>query len=66
MPLDSSTNAIANSRLDTSFGFEKLTIRGLTRMNTRCCPALVMMLAMAVGRVKANQSEAMRSLVKAA
>jgi hypothetical protein len=38
-----------NSRLDTSFGFEKHTIRGLTKMNTRCCLALAVMLAMAVG-----------------
>jgi hypothetical protein len=35
-------------------------------MNTRCCLALAVMLAMAVGRIKANQSEAMRSLLKAA
>jgi len=55
-----------NSRLDTSFGFEKHTIRGLTKMDTRCCLALVVMLAMAVGRIKANQAEKMRSLVQAA
>jgi hypothetical protein len=53
------------SPLDTSFGFEKHTIRGLTKMYTRCCLALVAMLAMAVGRIKANQTEAMRSLLKA-
>jgi hypothetical protein len=45
-----------NSRLDTSFGLEKHTIRGLTKMYTRCCLALVVMLAMAVGRIKANQA----------
>ena len=55
-----------NSRLDVSFGFEKHTIRGLTKMYTRCCLALVVMLAMAVGRIKTNQAEAMRSLLKAA
>jgi hypothetical protein len=55
-----------NSRLDVSFGFEKHTIRGLAKMYTRCCLALVVMLAMAVGRIKANQAEAMRSLLKAA
>ncbi len=55
-----------NSRLDTSFGFEKHTIRGLTKMYTRCCLALVVMLAMAVGRIKSQQAEAMRSLLKAA
>lgn len=55
-----------NSRLDTSFGFERHTIRGLTKMDARCCLALVVMLAMAVGRIKANQAEKMRSLVQAA
>lgn len=55
-----------NSRLDVSFGFEKHTIRGLTKMNTRCTLALAVMLAMAMGQIKANQSEAMRSLLKAA
>jgi hypothetical protein len=55
-----------NSRLEVSFGFEKHTIRGLKKMSTRCCVALAVMLAMAVGRIKANQSEAMRSLLKAA
>ena len=49
-----------NSRLDESFGFEKHTIRGLAKMDTRCC------LAMAVGRIKANQAEKMRSLLQAA
>ena len=55
-----------NSRLDVSFGFEKHTIRGLKKMSTRCTMALAVMLAMAVGRIKANQIEAMRSLLKAA
>jgi Transposase domain (DUF772)/Transposase DDE domain len=55
-----------NARLDTSFGFEKHTIRGLKKMSTRCTLALVVMLAMAVGRIKANQAGAMRSLLKAA
>jgi hypothetical protein len=55
-----------NSRLDTSFGFEQHTIRGLTKMTTRCSLALAVMLAMAVGRIKGQQAEAMRSLVKAA
>jgi len=55
-----------NSRLDVSFGFEKHTIRGLRKMYSRCCLALVVMLAMAVGRIKAQQPQAMRSLVKAA
>ena len=53
-----------NSRLDVSFGFEKHTIRGLKKMSTRC--TLAVMLSMAVGRIKANQAESMRSLLKAA
>ena len=55
-----------NSRLDESFGFEKHTIRGLAKMDTRCSLAPVVMLAMAVGRIKANQAEKMRSLLQAA
>jgi hypothetical protein len=55
-----------NSRLDVSFGFEKHTIRGLKKMSTRCTLALAVMLAMAMGRIKANHAEAMRSLLKAA
>jgi hypothetical protein len=55
-----------HSRLEASFGFEKHTIRGLRKMSTRCYLALAVMLAMAVGRIKANQAEAMRSLLKAA
>jgi hypothetical protein len=35
-------------------------------MSTRCTLALAVMLAMAVGRIKANQAESMRSLLKAA
>jgi hypothetical protein len=55
-----------NSRLDVSFGFEHHTIRGLKKMRTRCALALTVMLAMAVGRIKAGQTEAMRSLIKVA
>jgi hypothetical protein len=54
-----------NSRLDTSFGFENHTIRGLAKMTTRCSLALAVMLAMAVGRIKGQQAEAMRSLLAA-
>lgn len=52
-----------NSRLDVSFGFELHTIRGMAKMKIRCCLALCVMLAMALGRVKENQTEKMRSLV---
>lgn len=55
-----------NSRLDVSFGFELHTIRGLTKMEVRCGLALCVMLAMALGRIKENQTEKMRSLVKSA
>jgi len=55
-----------NSRLDNVFGFENHTIRGLTKMRVRCTLALVVMLAMALGRIRANQALAMRSLLKPA
>ena len=55
-----------NSRIDTSFGFENHTIRGLKKMQCKVGIALVVMLAMAVGRIKANQIENIRSLVKKA
>jgi hypothetical protein len=54
-----------NSRLDVSFGFELHTIRGMAKMKLRCGLALCVMLAMALGRIKENQSEKMRSLVSA-
>ena len=52
-----------NSRLDVSFGFELHTIRGMAKMKMRCGLALSVMLAMALGRIKENQAEKMRSLV---
>ena len=55
-----------NSRLDNVFGFENHTIRGLKKMRTRCTLAVVVMLAMALGRIRANQAEAMRILLKPA
>jgi len=55
-----------NSRLDESYGFEKHYIRGLRKMNIRCGIALCVMLAMAVGRIKENQADKMRSLVQSA
>ncbi len=53
-----------NSRLDVSFGFEKHFIRGQKKMEIRVGLALCVMLAMAVGRIKKEQAELMRSLVK--
>lgn len=55
-----------NSRLDVSFGFEEHYIRGIQKMKMRCCLSLCIMLAMALGRIKQNQSDLMRSLVKSA
>ena len=55
-----------NSRLDMSFGFELHTIRGMAKMKVRCGLALCVMLAMALGRIKENQPENIRSLVKSA
>lgn len=54
------------SRLDTSFGFENHTIRGLKKMKLRVGLAYMGMLAMALARIKENQQGKMRSLVKAA
>ena len=54
-----------NSRIDVSFGFELHTIRGMAKMKVRCGLALCVMLAMALGRIKENQADKMRSLVTA-
>lgn len=54
-----------NSRLDVSFGFENHYIRGQRKMQARVGLALCVMLAMAVGRIKENKLENIRSLVKA-
>lgn len=55
-----------NSRIETSFGFERHYIRGLQKMKLRCGLSLCVMLAIAVGRLKQEHPELMRSLVKAA
>lgn len=55
-----------NSRLDGVYGFEKHFIRGLQKMKLRCTLALMVMLAMAVGRIREKQGANIRSLVKAA
>ena len=54
------------SRMDVSFGFENHTIRGLKKMRLRVGMAYMAMLAMALGRIKENQAEQMRSLIKVA
>jgi len=55
-----------NSRLDVSFCFEQHFIRGQKKMKLRMGLALVVMLAMALGRVKDKQKDKIRSLVQAA
>ena len=61
-----------NSRIDNVFGFEFHYIRGKAKMTLRMSLALIVMLAMAVGRInlspksligERNQEEDMRSLV---
>ena len=54
-----------NSRIDGAYGFENHCIRGHKKMSVRIGLALCVMLAMAVGRIKENQMEHLRSLVKA-
>jgi hypothetical protein len=53
-----------NSRLDVSFGFEDHFIRGLAKMRLRSSIALIVMLGMALGRVRQKQEEYIRSLVR--
>ena len=52
-----------NSRRDVSFGFEVHTIRGLKKMHMRSGLALIVMLAMALGRIRQQHPEHVRSLV---
>ena len=46
-----------NGRLDVSFGFENHYIRGKKKMRARCSLALIVMLAMALGRVRENKTQ---------
>lgn len=52
-----------NSRLDVSFGFEQHYIRGMDKMHCRMGLALIVMLAMARGRLRQKQRDAICSLV---
>ncbi len=52
-----------NSRIDNSFGFERHFIRGKAKMTARAGLALAVMMALAVGHIKAGRPECMRSLV---
>ena len=55
-----------NSRLAGRFGFERPGIRGLAKMQRRISMAVTIMLAMALGRIRAGQPENLRSLVRPA
>ena len=52
-----------NSRIDNSFGFERHFIRGKAKMTARVGLAVAVMMALAVGHMKAGRPEKMRSLV---
>ncbi len=55
-----------NSRIDLSFGFEHHFIRGKAKMTLRVGLALIVMLSMALARIRRNQADNMRSLIKQA
>ena len=55
-----------NSRLAGAYGFEGPFIRGLGKMRQRISMALTIMLALALGRLQADQGAHLRSLVRAA
>ena len=53
-----------NNRIDNSFGFEVHFIRSKAKMKTRVGLALAVMMAMALGHVREQREDQMRSLVK--
>ena len=53
-----------NNRIDNNFGFELHFIRGISKMKTRVGLALAVMMAMALGHVREQREDQMRSLVK--
>jgi hypothetical protein len=55
-----------NSRIDLSFGFEHHFIRGQAKMTLRVGLALLVMLSMALARIKKDQEKDIRSLIKRA
>ena len=54
-----------NSRIDNMFGFEKHTIRGLKKMNTRVTLALILMLTFAVGKTVEKKPDEVRRFLSA-
>jgi len=55
-----------NSRIDLSFGFERHFVRGKAKMTLRVGLAMLVMMSMALARIKRDQEEDMRSLIKQA
>lgn len=53
-----------NLPLDRHFGFEQHFIRGIAKMTTRVALAIAVMMAMALGHIRAGRPEQMRSLVQ--
>ena len=51
-----------NSRIDRVLGFEQHFIRGKAKMEARVTLGLIVLLAMALGRIRAKQPKLMRSL----
>ena len=54
-----------NNRLDHGYEFEPHFIRGIARMRTRIGVALAVMMALALGHVRAGRPECVRSLFAA-
>ena len=54
-----------NNRLDHGYEFEQHFIRGTARMRTRIGVAISVMMALALGHVRAGRPESMRSLFAA-
>ena len=52
-----------NSRIDLLLGFERHFIRGLAKMEMRMTLGLVIMLSMALGRIRLKQMDQLRSFV---
>jgi len=53
-----------NSRVDRVLGFERHFLRGLPKIEMRMTLGMVVLLAMALGRIQIGQMEQMRSLVQ--
>jgi hypothetical protein len=53
-----------NNRIDNVFGYEHHFIRGIAKMTTRIGLSVAVMMAMALGHVRAKRLEQIRSLVK--